>query len=73
MKVKLIISLLLISICCGCLFMRYEFEKAINNLPPGSKLISVNNYTIIYKYNNVIYKSRYWPNGEIYKTEVIFQ
>lgn len=73
MKAKLIISLLLINIFCGCILMRYQFEKAINNLPPGSKLISVGNYSIKYTLNNVTYKCRYWPDGEIYKTEVISQ
>jgi len=53
--------------------MRYQFEKAINNLPPGSKLILVRNYSIIYEHNNAIYKSQYWPDGEIYKTVLISQ
>ena len=70
---KLISSLILTSLLCGCILMRYQFEKAINNLPPGSKLISVGNYSIKYELNNVTYKCRYWPDGEIYKTEVIPQ
>lgn len=53
--------------------MRYQFEKAINNLPPGSKLISVGNYSIRYELNNVTYKARYWSDGKIYKTEIIHQ
>lgn len=60
-------------ISSGCILMRYQFEKAINNLPPGSKLISVGNYSIKYTLNNITYKCRYWPDGEIYKTEVISQ
>lgn len=45
---KLIVSLLATTFFCGCILMRYQFEKAINNLPPGSKLISVGNYSIKY-------------------------
>lgn len=70
---KLIVSLLATTFFCGCILMRYQFEKAINNLPPGSKLISVGNYSIKYTLDNVTYKARYWPDGEIYKTEIILQ
>jgi len=69
-------KIILLSFCIfltGCVVLRYRFEDAINNLPPGSKLISVSNYSITYKSNNVTYKSRYWPDGSIYKTEVISQ
>ena len=53
--------------------MRYDFEIAINNLPPGSKLISVGNYSIKYTLDNVIYKAHYGEGGNIYKTEIISQ
>lgn len=71
MKILSLFSILFL--CNGCILMRYQFEKAINNLPPCSKLISVGNYSIRYELNNVTYKARYWSNGEIYKTEVIYQ
>lgn len=68
------VSLIFIVFCLsGCVVLRYRFEDAINNLPPGSKLISVGNYSITYKSNNVVYKSRYWPDGEIYKTIILHQ
>lgn len=73
MKSKLIISLILTSTLCGCILMRYDFEIAINNLPPGSKLISVGNYFIKYKLDNITYKAHYGEGGNIYKTEVISQ
>ena len=58
---------------CGCILMRYEFINAINNLPPGSKLTYVGNYHLKYTLSNVAYKAWYWPDGEIYKTEIIPQ
>ena len=76
MENNLVKNFILTIICIllsGCVVLRYRFEQAINNLPPGSKLISVGNYSITYKSNNVTYKSRYWPDGSIYKTEVISQ
>jgi len=70
---KILSSFLILFLFCGCVVVRYDFEKAINNLPPGSKLISVGNYSIRYELNNVTYKARYWSDGQIYKTEVIHQ
>lgn len=70
---KILSLFLILFLCNGCILMRYQFEKAINNLPPGSKLILVRNYSIIYEHNNAIYKSQYWPDGEIYKTVLISQ
>jgi len=71
--VKILSLFSILFLFCGCVVMRYDFEKAINNLPPGSKLILVRNYSIIYEYNNAIYKSQYWPDGEISKTVLISQ
>lgn len=73
MKNKILFSLILSFTLCGCILMRYDFEIAINNLPPGSKLISVGNYSIKYTLDNVIYKAHYGEGGNIYKTEIISQ
>lgn len=51
------------------MFLRYNFEQAINNLPPNSKIIEVNNDYIVYLHTNTLHKAYYDANGTIYKTK----
>lgn len=63
----LLLFCLLFMGCRGVL--RYNFENAINNLPPNSRVIYVNNDYVEYSNNKIIYRAFYRTNGEIYKTE----
>ena len=78
---KKLICLLLL--CTGCkhstMFLRYQYDVALQNLPPCSKVHKVNNEYITYSLveestNNVYfshtnyYKAYYSSEGKIYKT-----
>ena len=78
MKKLLFITLL----CAGCetgMFLRYSYNRALENLPPCSKVHSINNNYITYSMiqestNNVYtvytnyYNAYYTSEGTIYKT-----
>ena len=64
------------------MFLRYQYETALKNLPPCSKIHSINNDYITYSLvedntNNVyfsntnFYKAYYSADGKIYKTVLI--
>ena len=74
--------LFIILLCTGCetgMFLRYSYNRALENLPPCSKVHSINNDYITYSMiqestNNVYtiytnyYKAYYTMEGTIYKT-----
>lgn len=60
---------LLFLFLCGCsMLLRYNFEEAINNLPPNCKISQVNNDYILYSITNNTFKAYYSVDGKIYKT-----
>ena len=68
-KILLILS---IFICSGCVFLRYHFEDALNNLPPNYKLIRLTNSYIDYSLYGTNYRAYYTGDeGKIYKTLIL--
>jgi len=80
MKKLLLITLLLCTGCSGTsMFLRYSYNRALENLPPCSKVHAINNKYITYSMienttNNVYfsitnyYKAYYTVDGDVYKT-----
>jgi hypothetical protein len=77
---KLLIILLLCTGCSGTsMFLRYSYNRALENLPPCSKVHAINNDHItysmvedstnsVYVINTNYYKAYYTTDGSIYKT-----
>ena len=58
--------------CSGCVFLRYHFEDALNNLPPNYKVIRLTNSYIDYSLYGTNYRAYYsCDEGKIYKTIII--
>lgn len=53
----------------GCSWMRYHWEEAVQNLPPESRVIRMNNYYILFEKDGVTNKAYYSSIGEIYRIE----
>lgn len=66
---KYILLLLLITGCST--WLRYDWESAVNNLPPNSKVIKVNNDFITYSLSNSLYQVTYSTRGELLKTTLL--
>ena len=54
-----------IFLCSGC-FLRYNWEKAVENLPKDSKVLSINNDYILFINDGKTNKAYYRGDGEIY-------
>ncbi len=76
---KLLIIALLSTGCTGGMLLRYSYNRALENLPPCSKVHAINNdyitYSMIeestnsvYVINTNYYKAYYTTEGSIYKT-----
>ncbi len=76
---KLLIIALLSTGCTSGMLLRYSYNKALENLPPCSKVHAINNdyitYSMIeestnsvYVINTNYYKAYYTTEGSIYKT-----
>jgi|LauGreDrversion4_2_1035121.scaffolds.fasta_scaffold1519261_1 hypothetical protein len=56
---------------CGVI-LRYNYVGAINNIPPGSRLVYVNNDYVEYTNSTGWYKAHYRADtGEIVKTDKV--
>ncbi len=76
---KLLIIALLSTGCTSGMLLRYSYNKALENLPPCSKVHGINNGYMsdsmieewrdgVYVINTNYYKAYYTTEGSIYKT-----
>jgi len=56
-------------ILTGCVFLRYEYERAIKSLPPDSGVTHITNDYIEYTNSQfTVLRAYYTADGTIYKT-----
>ena len=63
-------TLLLLLLCStGCsTWLRYDYERALKNLPVDKQVVNINNDYIEYSTTNGVYKAYYTTDGTIYQT-----